>query len=312
MNIQSIRKVDEIMKNHNQGRLARWVSTAAVAVTVVGSLAVFGGSTASAGIKDTKHNLGSQQAGANANEFSGTGEICVFCHTPHAADTAAQIPLWNRKASTTPLPYATYNSLGTLSLDGGTAAVGSTSMACLSCHDGTQAMNTVINAPGSGLVGDAAWVAGLSGTGWSGTNQLNGKMTGLAAVGADTQGLKNDHPVGIQYAGGPKIANTVPAAPNPYLPANFKDPDFKRAESATLGGNQVWWVETNADATRQKTDLPLYARAEQVTFTDGSTATVTNQPFVECASCHDPHSEKATFLRTENTNSAVCLACHDK
>jgi predicted CXXCH cytochrome family protein len=36
------------------------------------------------------------------------------------------------------------------------------------------------------------------------------------------------------------------------------------------------------------------------------------QPFVECASCHDPHTENATFLRISNAGSAVCLACHTK
>lgn len=285
---------------------SRWAAASAVLLATAG---VFMGEVAGAGIADTKHNLGTQQTGAGANEFSGTGEICVFCHTPHGADTSAKMPLWNRSASST--TYTTYNSLGTLSLDGGTAAVGSTSVACLSCHDGVQAMNTVINAPGSGLTGNAAWVAGLAGTGWTGNNQTDGKMTGLAAVAKDSDSLKNDHPIGIQYAGGPN-ANGVPAAPTAYPKANFKDPDFKEAKSTTLGGQQVWWVETGTDG-RQKTDLPLYARTGQVTFTDGTTANIaTAQPFVECASCHDPHTSNATFLRVENTNSAVCLACHDK
>ena len=35
-------------------------------------------------------------------------------------------------------------------------------------------------------------------------------------------------------------------------------------------------------------------------------------PSVECASCHDPHTETTTFLRTSNDDSAVCLACHIK
>ena len=289
---------------------SHWTTAVAVVATVA---AVFGGQAALAGIVDTKHNLGSQQTKAGANKFSTTGEICVFCHTPHGADTSAKMPLWNRSASTG-ITYTTYNSLGTLSLDGGTAAVGSTSVACLSCHDGVQAMNTVINAPGSGLTGSTAWQAGITaGTGWGGDNQTNGKMTGLAAVATDADSLKNDHPIGIQYAGGPSGA-TIPAAPNDY--STFKDPDFKKANSATLSGQQVWWVETNADDTRQKTDLPLYARpaGTALAFTDTTKngATTIVQPFVECASCHDPHSSNATFLRVENTNSAVCLACHDK
>jgi predicted CXXCH cytochrome family protein len=34
---------------------------------------------------------------------------------------------------------------------------------------------------------------------------------------------------------------------------------------------------------------------------------------VECASCHDPHlTDNGKFLRADNTNSDLCLACHDK
>lgn len=34
---------------------------------------------------------------------------------------------------------------------------------------------------------------------------------------------------------------------------------------------------------------------------------------VECASCHNPHSkDNENFLRSTNSNSALCLACHDK
>jgi predicted CXXCH cytochrome family protein len=33
---------------------------------------------------------------------------------------------------------------------------------------------------------------------------------------------------------------------------------------------------------------------------------------VECASCHDPHDNaNGKFLRTVNTGSALCLACHN-
>jgi predicted CXXCH cytochrome family protein len=294
------------MKN-KQRKTPHWATAIAVVATVAG---VFGAQVALAGIKDTKHNLGTEQTkGVTANEFSGTGEICVFCHTPHAADTATKMPLWNRSASTA--TFTTYNSLGTLSLDGGTSlSSSSTSMACLSCHDGVTAMNTVINAPGSGKAGNAAWTTGT----WTGNFNTDGKMTGLASLGSDTDSLQNDHPVGIQYAGGPKVLNTIPAAPGEYKSEHFRDPDFKTAYSATLSSKQVWWVETGGEG-RQKTDLPLYARSDvALKFTDASRDATTSgsQPFVECASCHDPHSSNDTFLRVLNTNSAVCLACHDK
>lgn len=245
-------------------------------------------STVSADVALTVHNLGS--AGPGPNTFSGTAEICVFCHTPHGGDSTASVPLWNKDLGSA--TYTTYDSLGTSSLDGATAAVGSVSIACLSCHDGTQAMDTVLNAPGSGAAGDAAWQAGV----WTGNNS----PAGIALIGTD---LTNDHPVGIQYGGGGITVTTPAAATN--------DTDFVAPENDVINGNTVWWVDTEAtpNTTRQKTDMQLYTRS--VATIDGGA----EQPFVECASCHDPHVSgvaNPTFLRVSNDSSAVCLACHTK
>jgi len=277
---------------------------AASAAMLVLTVGVFGSSQALAGIASTKHNLGS--LGTGVNKFDGTAELCVFCHTPHGADTTASVPLWNRKLPN-PTTYTTYNTLGTSSLDGATVAVGSVSIACLSCHDGAQAMNVMINQPGSG--GYNAAGAAMSGT-WTGANQTGGAIKAglITNIGID---LQNDHPIGIQYGGGP-TSGTVPAAPAVYTNTLFKDADFKSANSGIINGKSVWWVEAGGSAAgRQKTDMQLYTRTGV-----SSVGTVTtlqgDQPFVECASCHDPHTETATFLRISNANSAVCLACHIK
>lgn len=286
-----------------KGSIKKVTGSAAVVLLALG---VLGSTQALAGIANTKHNLGS--LGTGVNKFSGTEEICVFCHTPHGADTTASVPLWNRTMAAAS-SYTTYNSLGTSSLDGATAPVGSVSLACLSCHDGTQAMSTMINAPGSGLAGSALFQAGA----WSGANQTAGKI-GAGLITNIGQDLKNDHPVGIQYAGGPTAA-TLPAAGTDYT--GFKDADFQPAKSTALNGQTVWWVETTGSgAGRQKTDMQLYTRTEAA-YAGGSgagsaIASTVSQPYVECASCHDPHTETATFLRVANTNSAVCLACHIK
>ena len=55
------------------------------------------GPVAAQGIASTKHNLGSGPGLAGRNQTSDTAEICVFCHTPHGADTAAPAPLWNKR-----------------------------------------------------------------------------------------------------------------------------------------------------------------------------------------------------------------------
>jgi predicted CXXCH cytochrome family protein len=272
---------------------SRGLGTLAMAI----AFAVAGVATslpAQAQIKDTKHNLGN--LGTGVNKFSGTAEICVFCHTPHGADTSAAVPLWNR---TLPAPstFTTYDSLGTSSLDGKTAPVGSVSIACLSCHDGVTSMSAVINAPGSGTTGDAAWTAGT----WSGANQTGGVLAAgiITNLGKD---LKNDHPIGIQYGGG-GLTVTAPTGA-------LKDSDFKMPSNSDINGTKVWWVDTEATAngTRQKSDMLLYTRAATAGYTGQSEA----EPFVECASCHDPHTTNQTFLRVSNANSAVCLACHVK
>lgn len=267
---------------------------------------------AQAGIANTKHNLSPSSAPGNNSVAvgGGTDEICVFCHTPHAADTTAPVPLWNKRLNTG-ATYTTYATLNSSSIDGEILPVGSISLACLSCHDGAQAMDNLINAPGSG--GYDVTGGGTNGLGytWQGTRvdtatgRLINSTTSLAMLGND---LSNDHPIGIKYCGG---------GPNNATPgANCVDPDFVAPVSGVVNGNTVFWVDTTGGtAARNKTDMQLYTR----TFVGGGAG-----PSVECGSCHDPHADAATpnpgglpssgatFLRISNANSAVCLACHVK
>ncbi len=87
-------------------------------------------------VSQTPHNL--TTTGPGPVRVPGTSEVCIFCHTPHAA--SPQGPLWNR-----PDPghyYEVYHS-STL-----TATVGQPtgeSRLCLSCHDGTIALTQTYN-----------------------------------------------------------------------------------------------------------------------------------------------------------------------
>lgn len=286
-------------------------SAAAVAVLFVS----MSGSAFAQGIVGTKHNLGSGSNAGN-NRVSDTAEVCVFCHTPHGGSTNAPAPLWNKRLRSDGLPangvgtYTSYATLNTPSLDGIVAPVGSISVACLSCHDGTQAMDNIINAPGSGNVtADGGGDLGLAYS-WTGsTVDAQGRLNGGAAlIGTD---LSNDHPIGIQYCGGGLTGSgtTVSGA--------CRDSDFTQPQTQTLNGNQVFWVDTGG-AGKQRTDLPLYER--NFVGTGGGVG-----PSVECGSCHDPHvstgqagpagtgqTAGGTFLRISNASSAVCTACHVK
>ena len=77
----------------------------------------------------------------SAHDFStkawSGGRICVACHTPHKADTTTtDAPLWNHKNST-----ATYTMYSSATLNATGLAVGGRSKLCLSCHDGTVAVD---------------------------------------------------------------------------------------------------------------------------------------------------------------------------
>ena len=69
----------------------------------------------------------------------GTTETCKFCHTPHAAQAVAGAPLWNHQ--TTVASYTLYSSD---TFKGASTATqpGPTSKLCLSCHDGTVAIDS--------------------------------------------------------------------------------------------------------------------------------------------------------------------------
>ncbi|RIX49691.1 MAG: hypothetical protein D3M94_01480 [Rhodocyclales bacterium GT-UBC] len=289
------------MFNHTKGtkRLA-----ARVVKLLAGAALVFGGAAAYAGIAATKHNLGAS-TGSNVNYMTtGTTEICVFCHTPHASNTGVKAPLWNKPVNGG--VYTTYNTSTSATIDGSVSMTG-VSLACLSCHDGTQAMDSMINGPGSGNY--VAGGATISGGVWTGANQTAGKMNSntVAMLGTD---LSNDHPVGIQYCGGG--ISTGSASTTDASTGTCRDPDFTTPQNKIIGGARAWWVDNSVGTAgnREKTDMILYARAVTLSgdATDGF-----YQPFVECGSCHDPHnSTNATFLRIPNAQSAVCLTCHNK
>ena len=144
-------------------------------------------------IASTRHNLST--TGTGAVTATSETEICVFCHTPHGANTTEPLPLWNRELS-----GATYTPYTSSSLDAETirgaqlAQPGGSSKLCLSCHDGTLALGTVTNAPGAGL---GAGIT-MTGTAADGTMPAgSGALTGFTRdLGTD---LTNDHPISLTY-----------------------------------------------------------------------------------------------------------------
>jgi hypothetical protein len=102
--------------------------------------------------------LGQAQAGTitgSAHDFTSQawsgGRICVACHTPHKSDTSVtDAPLWNHKLST-----ATYTLYSSPTLNASVSQPGGNSKLCLSCHDGTVAVNSFGGTTGTTMISTA-------------------------------------------------------------------------------------------------------------------------------------------------------------
>lgn len=162
-------------------------SRAGVSGFLLALLVTFSGGALAAGITGTKHDL--SVTGGGTIKSSDQTEICIFCHTPHDAIKNNNIPLWNHtlSAATTYGVYTspTLDATDQQDLGGVNATNAAVSNLCLSCHDGTIAVNSFNNPsnarPVTTMVGAIA------------------NITGAANLGSGADALKNDHPVNFTY-----------------------------------------------------------------------------------------------------------------
>ena len=140
--------------------------------------------------------------GGTAHDLSITGlnsvtlatRSCVFCHTVHnpgGGSSSKLIPDWNH--TTTVAAFTMYNNTNHAGADlKGTVDSQPTgpSLACLSCHDGSVAVGSLLVAPLDG--GNDTYISARGGVS-PGTGRIS---SGSALVGTD---LSNDHPISITY-----------------------------------------------------------------------------------------------------------------
>ena len=166
------------------------------------------------GINGTVHDLGTAHDGMNyvASPADSLNRICIFCHAPHntyrltaANDTSGlaaggagpiapddafnYLPLWNHTLQTN-INYAMYDNGPGAPQSGPKASQailngmtpGSTSLLCLSCHDGSTAVNSY---------GNAAQRTGSMSTGST--------LISTSYVIGQGRYLGNHHPIGFDY-----------------------------------------------------------------------------------------------------------------
>jgi len=227
-----------------------------------------------AGVANSPHDLSAIAWGGNAQDGEDNGELCVYCHTPHAANSSfAGAPIWNKDSAVTVAnnAFTLYGTTIAGTTAGNAGTVNPPSMACLSCHDGVSAVNSVVNAPGSGvaaggdeLIGDAGAIVI--------TNALLGGATTIANIGSD---LSNDHPVSITY-----------------------DPT-KAGLRATTYDISAWVGATTIADILRDTGGTDYVECGSCHDPHNGADT-----YIAGSSVH--------FLRVDNAGSSLCLGCHSK
>ena len=248
-----------------------------------------------AGITNSAHDFATNTAPIY---FTSGARLCSFCHTAHHAPSTQG--LWNRQTanlSNSAWGANAFTSAGT-ALPANTAALLFPTRQCLSCHDGSTAINELwtnasgyslmgntVNGPGAGVLYSAADANAGGGTGF----YLN-----TTAVTAFTS-LNGTHPVSTEYRSAKVVQGEYGTPDATVCVAGIANCTAAGGHAAKIFPNSV----TGA------------------AFTSGFS--------VECGSCHDPHYGPGTvaiptggtgtgstiFLRFGNGFS-ICLSCHIK
>ena len=108
----------------------------------------------------------------STNSWNTRKGTCSTCHQAHNTDSAQIVPLWNHKTST-----AAFTPYSSPTLNATVGAPNGASLACLSCHDGTLAINEGIS-------------------GYLGSTNSAGPIDVSAQIGPD---LHIVHPISFTY-----------------------------------------------------------------------------------------------------------------
>ncbi len=278
----------------------------ALALALTGWAGIASAAFSPTSVVGSSHDLSATGKDVNSAATQAQGQVCVYCHMPHNA-TNVGAPLWNRTNATTAFTMYSAANSSTFQLANGDVntaarAVGAVSLACLSCHDGQTAFNSLNQGPMIDLDNNIApstyTFATVGTTPAAVTNmaQASPPGSGSADLGTD---LTNDHPISFTYnAALVTLKGTTLRDPTTNAPtAGGADLVIYRAGSVAAGG-------PNTISAQMLFTKPGAALPDQL----------------ECASCHEPHMQGAVgtaasnypFLIKSNQNSYLCLTCHNK
>lgn len=240
------------------------------------------------GIQYTKHNLGSGGWFAGATNED---EVCIFCHTPHGGDLNG--PLWNKDLTGfLAKAYTHYNS-ATLSDEvkssrPAASLVSAESALCLSCHDGSLAVNQIINTSNTtGALPDNGFEIRIGVPGGDPGPRIGAVNPADYVV---TNNLSDDHPISFSYS-------TVVAGTKYTDPSSSFFGQLRSEATAVSRGVRFFGSDSRMECSS--------CHDPHVDYGDSDVATspgLGNTAYTD----FDP------FLITSNQGSSLCLACHVK
>jgi len=247
---------------------------------------------------ETVHNLSA--SGTGTIIASSESEVCVFCHTPH--NSSPLTPLWNKNSLGQ--TYILYNSS---TVQATTGQPDGSSILCLSCHDGTIALGSVLSK--------------------SNPIDFSSAITTMPAGQSNlTTDLSDDHPISFAYTSALALADgqlkdpaqiTWPVNlendkvqctschdPHKNTYSGFLKATSQYAELCQSCHNRTYWINSshrNSTATWNNIGSDPWFHTNYTTVVDNS-----------CQNCHNPHSADGNsrlmkYLVEENN----CFDCHN-
>ncbi len=267
-------------------------------LVVILSVFLFNCIAGSQSITTTKHNL--SMTGAGDIKASSEPEICIFCHTPHRS--SPRDPLWNR-----PDPGLNYTLYSSSTLQAAPGQPDGASILCLSCHDGTIALGSVLSRST-----DIAFSGGVTVMPSGNTNL--------------TTDISDDHPVSFTY-------NSTLAAQDAEIvdPASLSGPvQVKNGKMQCTSCHDAHnnMIGNFLVATNQYSELCLYCHQKNnwdvsshkisvMTWDNTGNNPWFHTPYTTvaengCENCHNPHNAGGhSFITNYFSEEANCLDCHN-
>lgn len=249
-------------------------------------------------VVNTVHNL--SLSGPGTVKATSENEVCVFCHTPHNSSPSG--PLWNRDDPG--VTYVLYNSTTTNAVPG---QPDGSSILCLSCHDGTIALGSVIS-----RTADISFAGGV-------TKMPAGKSN-------FTTDLSNDHPVSFLYNSALSLADghlkdpasiSYPVSlengkvqctschdPHLNVYSDFLVTSTRFSELCFKCHDRDYWAPSSHSTSTKAWSGTGINPWQHTSFT-----TVAENG---CENCHNPHSAEGRLrLMNYQAEENNCLNCHD-